>query len=202
MFQYTCDTVCLSQATHSHEVRPDQQPRSRDLAVHAGSQARHCVPQLTQSVESQVAFTVLLLGWPSSSSIRKKLAPGPASMGTAGNSTTCSNTQYVRSRHTTCLVRTHSRTDACAHTPTAGCVLGHAMHGTLLQYCCANRLRSCQTAWSTAARLHHMQDASDKHTWECATCDLHCALPHHHQLVWGDTFPRQDLPCWHKLHLN
>jgi hypothetical protein len=50
----------------------------------------------------------------------------------------------------------------------------------------------------TGARLCH----DNKHTWEGAACDLDCALPDQHQLVWGDTFPRQDLPCWHKLHLN
>lgn len=43
----------------------------------------------THRVQSQVDLTVVLLGCPSSSSIRKKLAPGPASMGTAGSTRTC-----------------------------------------------------------------------------------------------------------------
>lgn len=37
-----------------------------------------------QSVELQVALTVLQEGWPSRSSTRKKLAPGPALIGAAG----------------------------------------------------------------------------------------------------------------------
>lgn len=120
-----CDASDLHQAAHSHP-RLLQQPQRKGGCAYR----RRCVAvyysvcKLTQSVESQVAFTVVLLGWPSSSSIRKKLAPGPASMGTAGNRTT----GIFKDAH----ARAHARLACGMHAVT--CHALHPLLPTLLLY--------------------------------------------------------------------
>lgn len=171
----------------------------------------------THRVQSQVDLTVVLLGCPSSSSIRKKLAPGPASMGTAGSTHIQQQQQQHPLLHPVCLrCRLYTHQQASTVYPWASCENAshapsqqpHVMPQTTLRcmpvvqphtiHRCRRHAEPIQSFWSgdKFSSKEHLR------TWQRPSCHLHCTLPHHHQLLRHNPLACQHLACWHKLHLH